>query len=187
MRDKILMIILFFVLMAAIPLCFIANNATQNGMIDQKSEKPDPYISYVAELCDEDYCDEALKAMAVIAKTNSRLGGKLRSKTNNNSDLELYKRIKSLSSKENIIISIDNKQTEIPVSKCSNGNTASSPDNKHLTAAASPWDCFSPSYSNDAKCVGVSADGLEYLCENGMSAEDALRWYIPNIEFIPAV
>ena len=187
MREKILMIILFFVLMAAIPLCFIANNATQNGMIDQKNEKPDPYISYVTELCDEDYCDEALKAMAIIAKTNSKLNGKLRSKVNNNSEIELYNRIKSFCSKIDIIISINNKQTEVPVSKCSNGNTASSPDNKHLTAAASPWDCFSPSYSNDAKCVGVSADGIEYLCENGMSAEDALRWYIPNIEFIPAV
>ena len=180
MRDKILMIILFFVLMAAIPLCFIANNATQNGMIDQKSEKPDPYISYVAELCDEDYCDEALKAMAIIAKTNSRLGGKLRSKTNNNSDLELYKRIKSLSSKENIIISIDNKQTEIPVSKCSNGNTVAPSESSGLTAVASPWDHFSPNFDPEAECVGVSADGIDYLCKNGMSAEDALRWYLPN-------
>ena len=179
------MIILFFVLMAAIPLCFIANNANQNGMIDQKSEKPDPYISYVAELCGEDYCDEALKAMAIIAKTNSRPDGKLRSKTNNNSDLELYKRINSFCSKEDIIISIDNKQTEIPVSKCSNGNTVSSPDNKYLKAAASPWDCYSPNYSPDAECVGVSADGIDYLCKNGMSAEDALRWYITNLEFVP--
>ena len=189
MRDKILLIILFFVLMAAIPLGFIVNNESRNEKTARKSEEKDtfdPYIAEAAELCDEDFCDEALKAMAIIAKSNRKPGGKSPSNTNNNSNLELYKRIETYCSANDIIISINNKQTEIPVSKCSNGNTVSSTDNKDITAAASPWDCFSPSYSNDAECVGVSADGIEYLCENGMSAEEALRWYIPNIEFIPA-
>ena len=183
MRDKILLIILFFVLMAAIPLGFIVNNEGKDEKTAKKTEANDtfdPYIADAAGLCGEDFCEEAYKAMAIIATNNRKLGGKTKSNSNDNSNSELYKRIKTYCSAGDAVISINDKQTEIPVSKCSNGNTVAPSESSGLTAVASPWDHFSPNFDPEAECVGVSADGIDYLCKNGMSAEDALRWYLPN-------
>ena len=50
----------------------------------------------------------------------------------------------------------------------------------YLTSVASPWDCLSEEYDENLRCVGVSMNGVNYLCAKGYSAEDALLYYLPD-------
>ena len=83
--------------MAVLPMGFISNigdrepktNAAPNS--DYKR-----YISKAAEYCDNSFCGEALKAIAIIARTNCKSGAELPSEANDNSDSELYKRLEKI-------------------------------------------------------------------------------------------
>ena len=67
----------------------------------------------------------------------------------------------------------------VPFAPCSNGNTQASGT---LGSVASPWDCFSPRYDPQNQCSGVSLDGVDYLCKNGLDKEEAIRWYLPEVK-----
>ena len=70
----------------------------------------------------------------------------------------------------------------IPFSETSNGTTYKNVNYKYLHSVASPWDCYAENYDENAECVGVSLSGIDYLCKNGCSAEEALLWYLPDFE-----
>ena len=53
---------------------------------------------------------------------------------------------------------------------------------KYIHSVASPWDCYQTDFDANAECVGVSLSGIDYLCKNGYSAEEALLWYLPDFE-----
>ena len=73
-----------------------------------------------------------------------------------------------------------NETKYIPVSPLSNGQTQTDDNYPYLTSVASPWDCLSEEYDENLRCVGVSMNGVNYLCTKGYSAEDALLYYLPD-------
>ena len=77
MKYKIMMIVIFFLFMAAVPLSFVINNTGTSSYQQQTSEKleekPDEkeIILRTASLCRDDFSDEAIKAAAIICRTNA--------------------------------------------------------------------------------------------------------------------
>lgn len=183
MKDKIIMICLFFVLMAALPLGFITNNTRLSAekQFDSNTYN-NAFILKAAEYCKNDFCDEAVKAMAIIARTNGKASAKQPSLDKNNSDSELYSRLEKFYLEGNSVLRSKGKPVEIPVCKCTDGFTSASEKLDYLSAVASPWDSFSAERGESGEYSGVSASGIEYLCENGMKAEEALKWYLPKLE-----
>ena len=183
MKDKILMICLFFVLMAVLPLGFITKNVRSlpENQTDTNTYNI-AYISKAAEYCNKDFCDEAVKAIAIIVRTNSKASAEQPSLKDNNSNSELYKRIEQYYKEDKSVLRSMGQPVEIPVCRCTDGFTSSSPKYEYLTAVASPWDSFSTDRDNSGDFSGISAEGIDYLCKNGMKAEEALKWYLPKLE-----
>ena len=79
-------------------------------------------------------------------------------------------------------LTVHNEKFFIPYSQSSCGYTLDSTDCEYITSVASPWDSFSKSYDESSECIGVSIDGINYLCKNGANAEQALKWYLPEFQ-----
>ena len=191
MKYKIMMIVIFFLFMAAVPLSFVINNTGTSSYQQQTSEKleekPDEkeIILRTASLCRDDFSDEAIKAAAIICRTNEVSGKSYGSDDNNNSNLELYKRVEGIYNSNSEILCNNGEPVPVPCSLCSDGSTVKSGDYPYLEAVASPWDAFSELYDSKSECTGVSLNGVSYLCGKGLSAEEALLWYLPKLEIKP--
>ncbi len=150
-------------------------------------------VGLTSALCNENFSSDAIKAIAILINTDYLVNPEyfdLEDKTVyvskdelDNSEKEYYLKV------ENIVKSIDkktltvkNKKVFIPYSQLSCGYTLDSEDCEYITSVASPWDCFSKEYDENAECIGVSINGINYLCQNGASAEQALKWYLPEFE-----
>ena len=186
MKNKILMILLFFVIMAAIPLGFLLlfhPQNTSNPSSPQKivpSNADEAAITAAMSLCSEDFDEETIKAITILQRTNKYAGEFEDGKTADNSDSELYKRVKDAYYSNKEILLYKNEPRALPCSKCSNGATEATEKYDYLRGVASPWDCLSADYESNAGCYGVSLNGLRYLCGQGLSAEEALLWYLPG-------
>ena len=185
MKDKIIMACLFLVLMAVLPLGFITNNTHSSPEKQPDTDRRgNAFILQAEQFCDNGFCDEAVKALAIIARTNSKSLEKLPYFESNNSDTELYARLEKYFNEESTVLCNKGKPVEIPVCKCTDGSTVSSNTLDYLSPVASPWDLFSNESEKSRGFAGVSASGIEYLCENGMKAEEALKRYLPKLELI---
>lgn len=191
MKNKIVLTGFFFVLMAALPL-FFAVSRTGSGA-SQAAEPAEQELetlraggtrdpaAAVAALCEPSFSDEAIKAAAVIQRTNEA-AGHIDNNSGEISDKELYERAKVIYDSVTEILQYSGKPVRIPSSPCSNGFTSASDDYEYLEAVASPWDAFSPLYDASLVCEGVSMNGIAYLCGKGLSAEEALIRYLPRLE-----
>lgn len=182
--------------MALLPFFAIKCNTVEkdnnnSNIENNKINSDDILCGFVAGLYKENYCDETLKALAILVKSNYSV---LPDKFDINSDVfvakenasgylkDNYQKIeKTVNSTEELLFH-NEKIKYIPYSTISNGTTAESDDYDYLCAVASTWDCFSKNYDKDSVCVGVSIEGVDYLCRNGASAQEALLWYLPNFE-----
>ncbi|MCQ2514427.1 MAG: hypothetical protein MJ089_04975 [Ruminococcus sp.] len=206
MKFKIVTFILTLLLMAAIPLAATAikqrsivhTDFLQNGnkeielntkeSIDNNDNKI--ICKLVTELTDEIYCDETIKAIAVLINSDYRISPNefdinksTPSDITTNSDDEYYKKIVKIAEPMlNTYITINGNIEYIPYNKCSNGNTYISDKNNNLVLVASPWDYYSKDFEKDIECIGVSIDGIDYLCKNGYDYKQALKWYLPKYE-----
>lgn len=177
---------LFFLCMAAVPLSLMTKNDGKPHVENilpatiatEMSDKD--MIAAATALCNEDFSDEAIKAVAIVVKTNVLAKGEMTDSANNNSNSELYERVKQIYLSNKEVLTLDNQPVAVPCSVCSNGFTNQSKDKTYLQAVASPWDCFSGEYNESLVCEGVSVNGVRYLCDKGLSAEEALLWYLPR-------
>lgn len=163
--------------------------------ITQKDELSTDEIlcGLVAAQYKNNYCTETLKAIAIILNTNYILNPDnfdlsdknvcLLIKDADNSVKEIYNQISdAVSSVKEKTLCIDSKAFYVPYGEISNGQTTTSEKYSYITSVASPWDCFSEKYDENAQCIGASLCGIDYLCKNGNSYEDALKWYLPKFE-----
>lgn len=189
MKGKIAAVSVLLAVMAALPAVLVGIGSKDNeavsytvGTQDSASaDKRQAVCAEAASLCESSFCDEAIRAVLAIAECNFSVGSL--SSDSNNSDKELYNRVCSIydSSKE-IKLTFDGKPRPVPCLLCSNGQTFSDEKYPYLFPVASPWDCFSAGYDPDSRCVGVSLNGLNELCRQGMTARQALKWYLPGCE-----
>lgn len=166
--------------MAALPVMVAGfSKGFPSPSTDATADSPQAVLQVAAGLCPEDCCDEMLRAALIIAQTNLRAG--YSQKDVFNSDKELFKRLKSVyNSEKKLYLSENGKLRPIPFAPISNGMTVSNAEFSYLSPVASPWDCLNTQADGKAACAGVSLCGVNYLCEQGYSAEQALRYYLPG-------
>ena len=179
MKTKICMLTLLFLLMAAIPLVLVLNSikiapSATEEMTDEKTA-----VSAAAALCDEDSDEEVIKAAVILVKTNL-LAGEAVKADKNNSNKELNDKVAAVYNSNKEILTYQGNPVPVPYSKCSNGFTEKGAA-EYIEAVASPWDCFDKEYESDLSCRGVSMSGVKTLCGMGLSAEEALKWYLPKL------
>lgn len=179
MKTKICMLTLLFILMAAIPLILAVNSAKIEPSAPQKQTDENAAISAAAALCDENSGEEVIKAAVILVKTNFS-AGEIVKVDDNNSKKELIERVAAVYHSKKEILTYQGKPVAIPFSKCSNGFTESG-EAEYIEAVASPWDCFDKEYQAGLSCRGVSISGIKTLCGMGLSAEKALKWYLPKV------
>lgn len=162
----------------------------QQESSESKAELTDAELcGMVAANYDESYCEETLKALAVILYTNYCLAPDdydlkdsricILESNAENSVKENYNTIKSaVSAVYKKALCSNGKVLYIPFTSSTNGKTSSSSEYPYLTAVASPWDSYSN--ANDDEHCGVSLNGINYLCNNGYSYAQALQWYLPD-------
>lgn len=162
----------------------------QQESSESKAELTDAELcGMVAANYDESYCEETLKALAVILYTNYCLAPDdydlkdsricILESNAENSVKENYNTIKSaVSAVYKKALYSNGKVLYIPFTSSTNGKTSSSSEYPYLTAVASPWDSYSNA-NNDEHC-GVSLNGINYLCNDGYSYAQALQWYLPD-------
>lgn len=192
MRKKIVALICLLLAMAVLPAIVVgfsghSPTANEKAETTDSAEKTvdnsDIICKNAAKICSEDFCDEALRAALILVNTNYIIDKNSVDNSNFSSSKELISKLKKVyNSVSELYLSENNEVLSIPYSEISNGKTAQSEDYPYLYSVASPWDCFDENYDEDYICVGVSMRGVNYLCENGYSAEDALLWYLPDFE-----
>lgn len=204
LKVRILSFGILLVIMALLPVVAVkcsfadsnykASSATNDSVSNIKADEIDKnkiLCGLLAGEYKENYCKEALKAVAILINTDYAV--KPESFDVNDKDICIFEEDTDNSLRENyskiedvfdsvseLKISVNDEFKYIPYSDTSNGNTVKSESYEYLTCVASPWDCYSEGYSEETQCVGVSLNGIDYLCKNGASAEEALKWYLPN-------
>lgn len=205
--KKILACTLLLVLMALLPFtavkCSTSGSKSESKLTSStgktnndtkgSDESNEILVGLTAAICNEDFSDEAIKAIAILINTDYEVNPDYFDLDNkefylsedglDNSKLEYYSKIENiLNSMDKKALTLRNEKVFIPYSKISCGYTLKSEDCKYITSVASPWDCFSQEYDENAECIGVSVNGINYLCKNGANAEQALKWYLPEFE-----
>lgn len=197
---KIIAYLVLLAVMATVPIITIkySDNAEKpnNSSADTPAESNDKnYIitGLTAALCSDNFSEESIRAAAILIINNYSVNPNdfdltdknifLDEKYVDDSNKDYYSKVKKVvNSLDELSITADNKSIFIPYSTVSSGYTLNSDESDYIISVASPWDCFSSEYSNDTKCIGVSIYGINYLCSNGASAEEALKWYLPKLE-----
>lgn len=209
MKVKVIAILLMLAMMAFLPFAaakYAAKSETKNVIATADNAKKDTednkrsvssedkvLCGLVAALCKNEYSAETIKAISILINNDYSLNPEKFDL--NNSDIcvyienadsqikEIYPHIEeAVSSSKKLLIYYNNKNVFVPYSKVSNGNTVFDDNYNYISPVASPWDCFSKEFEKNSECVGVSIEGLDYLCKNGMSAEETLCWYLPKCE-----
>lgn len=205
MKVKILSIVILLFFMALIPFaaaqCSNAHpkaNKTLSTLdtIDNENNSGDYnkiLCGLVAAKYRTDYCTETVKALTIILNTNYKFNPDsfclddsnvcIFENNADNSLKEVYPQIeKAVNSAKEKTLQKNNTLLYIPYSEISGGTTNKSDEYEYLTAVASPWDCYQKEFDENKECIGVSIEGINYLCKNGMTAEEALIWYLPDFE-----
>ena len=187
MRKVLIYSIIVFLVLSVIPL--FALQSPQNHSPDPKESKDnriddtlnENIIKSAAGLCQEDFCDEGLKCALAIAANNAGLSDKDYTEKYVEISDELSERLEKAYEASTATIDYEGKKVFIPTSSMSCGFTKKSNEYPYVKSVASPWDCFHEDFVYEKEYAeGVSMAGLNYLCENGMSFKEALKWYLPD-------
>lgn len=202
MRKVVIFCILLLLILSAAPfigacitkenLKLPTNEKTSEVSTESTTSVTDPeddeyIINLALSLCDENFCDEGIKAALGIAKNNYRYFIQNSTDKDNITPAdysdEIYQRAKELYSEVDITLEQEGNCVYIPTSELSNGNTGSSEKYPYMTSVASPWDALSGDYVFGKEYAGgVSMYGLNYLCENNADYKEALKWYLPSFD-----
>lgn len=179
MRKVLTFCIILFIILAAVPITASYISMPKNDYEPVKPAKSeDSVISYAVSISDESFCDEGLKCALAIAENNCLLS---ESAAQSECSEDFYARVEKLYEDVDVTLLYEGESVYIPTSSLSAGRTATNTAYPYMKAVASPWDCLSEDfvYDKEYNC-GVSMNGLNYLCENGMDYKEALRWYLPE-------
>ena len=179
MKMKICMLTLLFLLMAVIPLVLAIQTVKNAPSAPRDPTDESAAVSAAAALCDENSGEEVIKAAVILVKTNLSAGEAVKT-DDYNSNTELLEKVAAVYHSNKELLTYQGKPVAVPFAKCSNGVTEKG-GAEYIEAIASPWDCFSQEYLPDSSCSGVSMNGIKTLCGMGLSAEEALKWYLPKL------
>lgn len=196
MRKVLIFCITLFIILAVIPLFtsyissdkeIITINTKSTSVPKMPETDKELIIKHAADMCNEDFCDEGLKAVLAIAENNVFC---MKSDGNNNSitsstdySEEFYERLEKLYNELDVNIKYNDKSVFIPTSSLSSGYINTSEEYPYIKAVASPWDTYQKEFVFGKEYPsGISVAGINYLCNEGESYKDALRWYLPDFD-----
>ncbi len=195
MKKTVILILIWFLIIIFIPLiCVLAKGEyTQPPQKEQAAntiESPPVYttseysddtlILVTSQYCNESFCDEGIRGVSAVIRNNLEAGYDYNTDNTEISD-EFYDRIKTICKSKLITLKYNNKTVYIPITKLSEGCTRTTNEYPYMETVASPWDMSSNDYIYGKEYAeGISAYGINYLCENSGSASDALKWYLPE-------
>lgn len=204
MKIKVLSILILLIFMAILPFAATKCGTAQNSKVtsasadialkgDNERDNEEILCGLVAALYSEDYHSETIKALTILLNTDYITDPQSFDLSSDEvciyedaADYSLkaiYPQIEEIvNSSQEISLFYNDKNVYIPYSTRSNGYTVKSQDFPYLSPVASPWDCYSSEYDENLECQGVSIEGINYLCGKGMSAKEALLWYLPDFE-----
>lgn len=188
-----------------------AKSAFSNSTADQASTAPTQstsqlttkytdkqmLIGCVFAYYDNSYNEETVKAISKIVVNNYEINKNINTDDKNvfinEQDMKkecgesfdtIYKKIESaISEASSTKFLYNKKQVYIPACKYTNGQTATSDQYPYLDSVASPWDTLNSNYTPTTTAVyGVSIAGVDRLIKNGDTVDEALKWYLPQIE-----
>lgn len=164
------------------------NKINTENKADSQSDYSKDIVKLALEFIEEDFCDESIKAILAIAENNFYYNKENNIKTNyslkqTEQNVDLEKKAEKLYKESDIELSLNKEKVYIPAVNLSSGNTKPHKDYPYIKSVASPWDCISEEfvYGKDYS-AGVSLNGIDYLCKNGMSCKEALSWYLPDFD-----
>lgn len=198
MKGKFAAIAILLFLTAILPLavskCSDKSVAKPTVSTSDTPEKPkdsgEIMCALTAGRYKESYSTETLKAIAILMNTDYKVNPDsfetsdfLYEENASGNTKDVYGEIKkAVESVKNKTLRKKGEALFVPYAETSNGTTYKNENYKYIHSVASPWDCYATNYDENAECVGVSLSGIDYLCKNGYSAEDALLWYLPDFE-----
>ena len=182
MKPKIAGIILFLSFMAIIPISITNfDNDDKRKFTDNTNNENIKIAHIVSSFYKENYTDETIKALAIICTNNYSIKPQ-NAKINNDSKDKFNHILKIVESVKKYNLYYNNKTVYIPFSNTSTGTTLTDDRYNYIRPVASPWDIYSNYYNKRNNCIGVSIEGVNYLCKDGSSAEEALQWYLPDFK-----
>lgn len=198
MKEKLIAVVLLLILTAILPIavskCSERSFAKPTVSTSDTPEKPkdsgEILCALTAGLYKDSYSAETLKAIAILMNTNYKANPDsfkandfLYEENASGSIKDVYGEIKKAAeSAKNKTLRKNSEALFVPYSETSNGTTYKNENHRYIHSVASPWDCYQTDFDANAECVGVSLSGIDYLCKNGCSAEEALLWYLPDFE-----
>lgn len=191
MKKHITAITLAAIFLIIIPLLTVNFNYFGNrkaGFNSYKENKTDYLTGILASEFREDYCEEGLKAVAIILNSNYNSGVKLNSiskdeflKKHKNGERYYSKIEKTSEEYGNTIITYKGKPVTVPFSYVTNGDCQS--DYAYIRNTANPRDLINAGYTFDSE-PGVSLNSINELCKRGLSCEEALNRYFKKISIV---
>lgn len=187
MKKHIAVLVLAAAFLIVIPLFTVKTGIMNSNKTDFNSNNENK-SNYLTELLAyefrEEYSAETLKAIGIILNSNYKSGEKPKRMTKEDfikkhKNGERYYSLLENTAKEikNKTIIYKGKSAAIPYSYITSGVCES--DYPYLRDTANPWDLINSEYTFDAK-PGVSLNGINKLCEKGLSCEQALNRYFKN-------
>lgn len=194
MKKLTIICIILALLSVAIPLFLSYPVATKNQVnatsptenakavfMDKNSE--DTIIRETMKFADESYCDETLKALIVLVRNNLDVCPSENSTEEYEKNAEFSQRLKKLLKDTYTKLSYNGKKVYIPFTELSSGSISTSDEYPYINPTASPWDCLSPKFVYGKEYTqGISLFGIDYLCKEGSSYEEALAYYLEGFE-----
>lgn len=199
MRKVLILCIFIFVVLCALP-AFTAivseesswntretsGKANTNKETDNSLPDSELVISEALRLADDGFCNDGLKAVLAIAENNIKYYSENKLDTDitraDKSD-RLYIKLEKLYKETDSDISYQKHCVFIPTASLSCGYTKTNENYPYIRPVASPWDCENKSYIYGTEYpVGISIGGIDYLCKEGMSFKEALKWYLPGFD-----
>ena len=184
MKKRITAVFLAVTFMALIPLFIVKNSAFSDidKAFSSKKEIKTNLTEAILYEYRETYSEEGLKALAVIL--NSNIAAKKKVKTAERKSFikkhgeTAYKKVEEIAEKtKREYILCRKKPLALPYSYVSKGL------DKYGSNACNPWDMLEKDYKKSDK--GISLNSVNKLCENGLTAEEAvLRFLNEDIHII---
>lgn len=185
--------------MTIIPFFAIENK--KNFVIQEKKEKKfslcskEDMYGYVAKEFRGEYNFETLKAITIILQSNysfKEINPTKNKKTYlNKNDFckkfkekgdKYYDKIeKAVNEVYGEIVFFNNKKLHIPYCYVLSEDNDNS-NYGYLKNCGTPWDCVNKSYKESKEKFGISLNSLNKLCENGLNYQEALGYFLNDIE-----
>jgi len=187
MKKHFIALAFAVVLMIAIPLFTVQNRAwndIKTNLSSNKEKYSETLTGILAKEFHEGYCEEGLKAVAIILNSNYKSGVKYKTMSKNafmkkyEKGSDYYSLIeKTAEETADIIITYKGKTVKIPCSYITDGSCEI--DYPYLRCTDNPWDLNNKSFTYECKS-GVSLNSINELCKKGLSCEEALNRYFKN-------